>query len=214
MFAKNQTVRPVDQILKGLTADEIDIKKAMLYSAGSTSFKEAMGPCSWINKLPEQKEIYYSKEAYKNQKIFPDQIEKSMKDLSDVQMTSDVDYVVMLPLNLSKEYFVKTLNKGKTLPRRFKLKKQMSTKAIDVPLNLKTNASTLGVSFGQESLSSQCIHFCSDKDLNSEYLISDIIILKPTIKCQPYHPSRTGGASYAPEYQANYELTLDCYCTK
>lgn len=221
LFTKNEAkdLSPIDSIIKkeseSLTEGEkIDVKKVFIYSPTSQSFLEAMGPCSWLNVLPQETESYFSgQEFYSEHEMFPERISTSIREAHG-EIDKNVDYVVVLPLQLDKGYLLKKLNENRTeIPKKFKSREIVSVESSNVSMELRSNSSSLGISFGEESLSHVCMKKCSDRGYRSELRIKDLLYRKPKVKCQSFHPSRINGANFAPIYQQDSTVVGDCFCT-
>lgn len=215
LFGRDETakVEPIDEILKRKAKGEIKVNKAMVYSPSSKSFKEAMGPCSWTNILPEKEELYFSSKFYEEQNTFPERIEKSMRE-GNMEPVNQADYAIFLPLTLSSELISKRLNSGKVPPKRSKYKKEFVHRVDDIELELRANSYSLGVSSGEGSPVFKCIDFCHEKGRWSESIVREVETLPPTIECVSIHPSRANGHSYVPKYRSSFKITVDCYCGK
>lgn len=221
LFTKNEdkNLTPIDSIIKKeietlALGHRIEVKKAFIYSPTSESFLEAMGPCSWLNVLPQETESYFrGQDFYSEQEMFPERISSSIKEAHG-EIDKDVDYVVVLPSQLDKGYLLKKLNENRDgIPKKFKFREVVSIESTDVSMELRSNSSTLGISFGENSLSSICMKKCLDRGYRSELRIQDLIYHEPKVKCQSFHPSRTNGANYAPIFRQDATVVGDCFCT-
>jgi hypothetical protein len=221
LFTKNQAkdLTPIDTIIKKdseslAEGEKIEVKKAFIYSPTSQSFLDAMGPCSWLNVLPQETESYFSgQEFYSDHEMFPERISSSIKEAHG-GIDKEVDYVVVLPSQLDKSYLLKKLNENRNdIPKKFKFHEVVSVDSSDVSMELRSNSSSLGVTFGEASLANICLKKCSDRGYRSELRIKDIIYRQPKVNCQSFHPSRTNGANYAPIFQQDASVVGDCYCT-
>lgn len=216
LFTKdtNSNLYPVDHYLKEENAkapsEKIEIKKAFLYSAGNKNLKEAMGPCSWLNLLPESQEAYYSGSHFSKQSLLPENLEKAFSEKYG-ELDSTVDYAIFLPQQIDKNYLLKKLNEQKEIPKKPSTKHEVSIEAHNVDMELRTNSWSLNISGAQNGLIGLCSKKC--EGYRYEMLIKDISYSKPTISCQHFHPSYTGGATMAPVMKLNPHITADCYCT-
>jgi hypothetical protein len=220
LFAKNESkgLEPVDKILKNKLKDldpkdQLVVKKAMVYSPTSSSLLEAMGPCSWLNLLPKEKEAYYDQKSFfKTHDVFPEKIKSSMKESYGTDMDNEIDYAVVLPAQLDKAYLLEKLNKDNVVPKRHSSLHEIKKESTEVPLALRANASSLGIS-GMNSIHTQCSEICKKEKRNSMLIFKDVLYQEPTLKCEAFHPSRTNGAPYAPIYHQNATFIGNCYCT-
>ena len=219
LFVKEEKkeLLPTDEIvkneLKKLPLEEqILVQKAFVYSPTSQSFLNSMGPCSWLNVLPKTTESYLAgKDFYSGHDIFPEKISTSLKNVHG-GIDNHADFVVVLPSELDKTFLLKELNKEAS-PRKYKHKMELTVEAHDVDLSLRSNSSSLSISFGENSLQSQCLNKCSDLGFRSQLMIKDIKYHSPTIECQNFHPSHTNGATRAPIYKQNATVVAECFCT-
>lgn len=214
LFVKDdQDLKPIDQILKETnTIKDLQIQKAFIYSPVSQNLVDAMGPCSWLNHLPDNQESYYSgKKFIEQNKIFPEVLDKALSEKFGA-VDENIDYTIFLPLQKDKNYLLTQLNKSldSKIPKKFSSKTQIDFKTKKVPLSLRTNPYSLGITNPQDNLIKECRKKCGD--LRYKISIKDIKLDTKEIECQSFHPSRTGGSTKAPVMYISNAVSADCYC--
>lgn len=222
LFVQNalKNLSPVDEVFEDLQKsrnkeEKVETVKAMIYSPSSENFNQSMGPCSWLNVLPETEESYYEgKVFFEKRGLFPEAIQKTMSELYGGDVNSDVDFAIVLPAQLDKQFLVKTLNRRdkKVIPKKYKAVHELKMESNGIHWTLRSNPWSLNIS-NQEGLSGFCYEKCQQEKLSFEELvIKDVIYRSPSIECRGFHPSRTGGAAYAPLYKTNLTVIGECYC--
>ena len=219
LFTRNETsgLIPIDDLVKSEAAklpmkDKFAVKKAFVYSPTSKNFRDAMGPCSWLNVLPDDVESYFDgKEFFLEHDVFPEKISTAFGQTHG-KVEKEVDYVVVLPAQVDKTYLLKVLNEGRSKPKKFSSQHTVTIESREVDLELRTNSWSLNVSNAQSGLYGVCSNKC--QDMRSTLIVTDVTYDKPTLDCQSFHPSWTNGHNFAPIYKQNSRISGECYCSK